>query len=90
MTATELVQAIGKCYGQKVSKDEAGYIVWNYTGYPCFWMTDKPIEELRMQAAAYLRGERYCPRCSTRMDPGGEEICGVCMTCAVEMGWVDA
>lgn len=90
MTTTELVQAVGKCYGIKVTKDEAGYIAWNYTGYPMFWNTDRPREEFRMQVAAYLRGERSCARCSTRMDPGGETRWGVCITCALEMGWVNA
>jgi len=65
MAAARFVQVIGRCYGKKLTEAEAGYILWNYTGYPMFWHTDNPRQELRMQAAAYLRGERFCDRCGT-------------------------
>lgn len=87
MTAAALVEAVAKCYGMKVSEDEASYLVWNHTGYPSFWMTDRPIEELRHQIAAYLQGKRYCPRCGVQFDHLNRTTFGVCRKCAREMDW---
>ncbi len=37
MTALELVKETARGLGHSISDDEAGYILWNETGFPCFW-----------------------------------------------------
>ena len=36
-------------YFPKTSKEEAVYILWNETGWPCFWETNDSVACLRKQ-----------------------------------------
>lgn len=90
VNGVQFIQAIADCYGKTITDDEAQYIAWNFTGYPSFWMTDRPIEEMRHQAAAYLRGERFCARCGKQVEPHDIEVVGVCTPCAIDLGWREA
>lgn len=69
MNGIQYVKAIGRCYGKRLTTDEAEYVLWNKTGFPEFWHTDNPRQELRHQAAEYLRGVRRCDRCGDVLDP---------------------
>lgn len=59
-TCEEEVQRIARCYGFDIDKDEAGYVLWNFTGFPSFWPNDKiPAHwNMRRQVRAYFRNVR--------------------------------
>jgi hypothetical protein len=50
-------------YVPDATEDEAGYILWNETGYPAFWNTNKysptPEDCLRLQLAKYVSREFF-------------------------------
>lgn len=54
MTNTEFVQSVGRAVGVELTDDEADYILWEETGFPCFFDGD-PVTVLRQQVTAYLQ-----------------------------------
>lgn len=55
MTELDLI-AIVREYVPDATDDQAGYILWNFTGYPCFWDGD-PETELRRQLQDFADGK---------------------------------
>lgn len=56
MTYIQLVNAAAKVCGQDpVSDDEASHILWEYTGYPCFFMHDLDLERQLLKFFRYRR-----------------------------------
>lgn len=37
----------------KRGRDYIGYLIWNHTGYPNFFRTDDPLEEMRQSLIEY-------------------------------------
>ncbi len=53
-TANTFIQRVGREHGHTVSRDEAGFIAWNFTGYPCFWDGD-PWEVFDRQVTEFFQ-----------------------------------
>jgi len=53
-TDITFTQRIGREHGFEVSREDAGYILWNHTGYPSFWDGD-PIECLDRQVTEFFQ-----------------------------------
>ncbi len=75
-------QALALQAGYKITRDEAEWIIWERTGYPCFFMSDNPYTEMLEQARQYVNGEYSCGRCGAGMesDDGGFNLCDACTT----------
>lgn len=59
MTILEIIREVAKSAGRAdVPEDEAEFILWSYTGYPCFWTgpgsPEEPEECLRRELAEYF------------------------------------
>lgn len=50
-----------------ISEDEAGMLLWHRTGFPAFWRTDNPAQEIRDAMLAWKcaqeNGIRLCDFC---------------------------
>ena len=58
VTALEVVQQEGrKILGEEISDKDADWILWEHTGFPCFWpdRTASPEENLRRQVREFLQ-----------------------------------
>lgn len=59
MTPIQIVQEEGRKTGRDVSDADADYIVWEHTGFPCYWTKEQgntPEEYLRTQAREFFEG----------------------------------
>lgn len=61
----DVVRGVAQEFGETPNEDEAGYILWNHTGYPSFWHGD-PVtccevyqRTSRSQAASRGNENRY-------------------------------
>lgn len=66
-----------------ISDDDAGDILWNRTGYPCFWEGD-PVTHFRKQIAEFKvncdAGMNTCEFCSNAIPSDSEDW--LCETCS--------
>jgi hypothetical protein len=44
----------------RLPDDFLEYLIWNETGYPCFWMTDNPYTEMQNQLQDYRNQWDQC------------------------------
>ena len=53
--AIALTREIALEYGESITDDEASYILWNETGWPCFWpRNNRPNIALRVQLREFF------------------------------------
>jgi hypothetical protein len=63
---------------------EAHYLLWNRTGWPCFWRTKRPRREIVQSLRAYKRlldaGKPPCEFCTriARVPREGPSLCRQC------------
>lgn len=76
MTGIELVRQ----YFPDASDDFAGYILWNKTGFPSFYLGNNPVEYFGQQIAQFKKlydaGELICELCNSKVI-----INGLCQDC---------
>lgn len=55
-TVLSVVREEAAKFGREVTDDHAEYVLWEFTGYPCFWpdAAKTPEENLRAQLAEYF------------------------------------
>jgi hypothetical protein len=79
------VNAAARWNGIALSEGEADYIIWNRTGFPCFW-DDDPWESFTQQVREHFRrqhrGNDVCIRCGREMP---KWIGDFCFECSEEM-----
>lgn len=73
-------------YFPDIDDDQIEYIVWNRTGYPCFWKGD-PEESLRESLAEYKvvvdKGIHPCTFCNN--EAFVDDLCKVCYDVFAQM-----
>lgn len=52
---TDLVREVGKEFGREVTDDEAGMVLWEYTGFPSFW-DGNPVDCCTQQLREHFAG----------------------------------
>lgn len=45
-------------YAGPISDDEAGFILWNFTGWPCFWHRGDPVQQMKDQIKMFVNAQR--------------------------------
>ena len=56
LTATQLARRVCRENGVKqVTPDFLEYLIWERTGWPCFWQTKNPVKEMRGQLEMAVR-----------------------------------
>jgi len=73
--------AIARQYFPDFDDDEIGWVIWNRTGYPCFWDGPDAETSFRTQLAEYAaakkRGVDLCEFC-TRPAMAEQWLCAHC------------
>ena len=67
-TLTDKVIALAHEAGREITTEDAGWILWNRTGYTEFFMSDDWEKECLEQVRVYVRGEGKCSECDTKGD----------------------
>lgn len=61
LKALSLVDVVRQELGEWVPEDFAVYVLWNHTGYPCFWNIpedgESPLECIRTSVRRYAAGD---------------------------------
>ena len=76
-TLTDKVIALAYKAGREITTEDAGWILWNRTGYPEFFMSDDCEKECLEQVQVYVRGKSKCSECGTK----GDSDFGMCDPC---------
>lgn len=60
MTVADVVREVAAEFGRTLTDDQLEYVLWEETGYPCFWpdSTKTPEENLRAQVREFFQKER--------------------------------